>query len=90
MSRTTIRVDEHILREAKELAAKTGRTLTAVIEDSLRQTLARGRDEPRKPVELPTYGGGGLQPGVDLDDSAELWDLLDEAEGLHQRLRRGE
>jgi len=29
-------------------------------------------------VELPTFGEGGVQPGVDLDDSAALLDLMDD------------
>jgi hypothetical protein len=28
-------------------------------------------------VPLPTFGGQGLQPGVDLDDTATLLDLMD-------------
>jgi hypothetical protein len=29
---------------------------------------------PRRPVTLPTWGHGGVRPGVDLDDSASLLD----------------
>jgi hypothetical protein len=75
--RTTIRLDDQLLREAKALAAKTGRTLTAVIEDSLRRSLALSEGGDRSPADLPTFGGRGLQPGVDLDDSASLLDLMD-------------
>lgn len=76
--RTTVRLDEQLLRQAKEYAARTGRTLTAVIEDALRELLARSRHKRvREPVRLPTYGGKGLQPGVDLDDMASLLDLMD-------------
>jgi hypothetical protein len=28
-------------------------------------------------VALPTFSGGGLQPGVDLDDTASLFDLME-------------
>lgn len=35
---------------------------------------ARGRG---KRIPLPIYRGRGLQPGVDLDDSASLLDLMD-------------
>ena len=38
--RTTVRLDDELLSEAKQIAAKTNRTLTAVIEDALRQHLA--------------------------------------------------
>jgi hypothetical protein len=71
-------MDDDLLREAKSLAATTGRTLTQVIEDSLRETLARraaARARPR--VRLRTCKGEGLQPGIDLDNSAALWDLMD-------------
>ncbi|MGQ0815653.1 MAG: hypothetical protein ACT4O1_14555 [Gemmatimonadota bacterium] len=35
---------------------------------------------PRERVRLPTYGKGGLQPGVDLDNSAALLDLMEDFE----------
>jgi hypothetical protein len=76
--RTTIRLDDQLLRDAKQLAARTGRTLTAVISDSLREALARdAAPEPRQRFQLPTFGGDGLRPGVDLDDSAALLDLME-------------
>ncbi len=77
--RTTIRMDDDLLRQAKEHAARTGTTLTRVIEDAVRQLLARRRvNQVREPVRLPTYCGEGLQPGVDLDDTAALVELMDE------------
>jgi hypothetical protein len=76
--RTTVRLDDDLLRQAKALAARTGRTLTAVIEDGLRETLARHRRRQERPaVALPTFKGKGLRPGVDLDDTAGLFDILD-------------
>ncbi len=76
--RTTIRLDAPVLAEAKKLAADTGRTLTAVIEDALREVLAR-RKQPhgRRKVRLTTFRGTGLNPGVDLDDSASLLDRME-------------
>jgi hypothetical protein len=76
--RTTIRLDDDLLRQAKALAARTGRTLTSVIEDGLREALARhGRRQERRPVALSTFKGRGLQPGVDLDDTGGLLDIMD-------------
>lgn len=78
--RTTIRIDDQLLAQTKQLAAKTGRTITAVIEDSLRETLARQEESYRRePVKLPVVNGEGLQPGVDLDDFAALLDLMESA-----------
>jgi hypothetical protein len=78
--RTTVRLDDDLLREAKRHAAATGRTLTAVIEDALRETLGRRRQQgSRQRIKLRTVGGSGTQPGVDLDDSSALLDLMDRA-----------
>ena len=76
--RTTIRLDERLLAEAKEMAARSGLTLTALIEQALRESFSR-RQERRehRPVKLPASGKGGLLPGVDLDDSASLLDLME-------------
>lgn len=76
--RTTVRLDDHLLSQAKQLAARTGQTLTAVIEEALRIKLAASRRRSRAArVTLPTYGKGGVLPGVDLDDSASLLDLME-------------
>ncbi len=84
--RTTICLDDQLLAEAKRLAARTGRSLTAVIEDALRETLARQeRAAERLPVRLTTVSGKGLQPGVDLDDSASLLDLMGRFDGPDRR-----
>ncbi len=77
--RTTIRLDDSLIRQAKTLAARTGRTLTAVIEDALRAALAR--PEPRKEkrkITFVTFKGAGLMPGIDLDDTASLLDAMEE------------
>ena len=82
-----MRLDERVLREAKAVAAQERRTLTAVIDDALRQFLAR-RSAPRgkrPPVKLITFRGDGLQPGVDIDDTAALIDLMEADLPLHKR-----
>ena len=78
MARTTVRLDDNLLRQTRALAAETGRTLTAVIDDALREALARQRARGERPrVALPMFVGQGLQPGVDLDDSAGLLDIME-------------
>lgn len=73
-----MRLDDQLLTDAKEHAARTGRTLTALLEDALRALLAlENRSERRRSRKLPAYGEGGLQPGVDLDNSADLEDLME-------------
>ena len=74
--RTTVNIDDRLLVEAKTRAATTGRTLSEVLEDALREALARrGGPEPR--VALPVFQSVRLMPGVDLDDSAALLDLME-------------
>jgi hypothetical protein len=76
--RTTVRLDEHLLAEAKRQAAESGRTLTALLEEALREKLAkRPADQSRRRVSLPTFKGTGTLPGVDLDDSAAMFDLME-------------
>lgn len=77
--RTTLRLDDQLMRQAKQLAAETGRSLTAVIEDALREVFARRQPTaPDRRLELPKFGSGGLMPGVDIDHTASLWDVMDE------------
>ncbi len=76
--RTTIRLEESLLRQAKSRAAATGCSLNDFIADAVRAALAARPVRGRRTVELPTYdGGGGLRPGVELDDSAALLDLME-------------
>jgi hypothetical protein len=75
--RTTVRLDGDLLSAAKQRAAAEHMTLTALIEDSLRQTLAMRPAEPDERFSIRPFGGNGTLPGVDLDDSAALRDLMD-------------
>jgi Arc/MetJ family transcription regulator len=79
--RTTIRLDDELLTTAKRAALERGTTLTAVIEDALRRALMPNAELKREDVALPSFRGNGLQPGVDLDDSASLLDLMEERRG---------
>jgi Arc/MetJ family transcription regulator len=74
--RTTVRIDDRLLVEAKRRAAMSGRTLNELIEDALREAFAR-REGGRHRVELPVFRSARVMPGVDLDDGAALLDLMD-------------
>jgi len=84
--RTTITLDDHLLREAKMVAASSGKTLSEVVEDSLRESLARrNASTPRRRVKLHTFKGDGVMPGVDLNNSAALLDILEEGVDVNRR-----
>jgi len=76
--RTTIDLPDDLLAKAKKMAAESNRPLRALIEDALREALARRHPRSRSmPITLTTFGGAGLQPGVDLDDTSALLELMD-------------
>lgn len=81
--RTTVRLDDALLIDAKRLAAERGTTLTGVIEEALREVLSRSEHpEPSPRSRLPvSRRGGGLKPGVDLNGSAALLELMEAADG---------
>ncbi len=75
---TTFNLDDQLLRQTKEFAARTGTTVSAVVEDALREMLARQKETTQtRARNLSIISGQGLQPGVDLDDSAMLLDRMD-------------
>ena len=77
--RTTIRLDDNFLRQVKREAQRRGETITSMIEQGLRLVLASSQPrQPRKRVKIPvSREGGGVAPGVDLNDSAALLDLME-------------
>lgn len=76
--RTTIRLDDELFKQVKSHAARVGQTLTSVIEDALREVLARANTHPRPSASsLPTFEGDGLRDGVNLDDSGDLLEVME-------------
>jgi hypothetical protein len=75
MSRTTLTIDDKLLRELKKKAAEEGRSLQAVLNDLLRRAFAmpkRGR------FKLDLQGWKATeQPGVDILDRDKLFDLME-------------
>lgn len=78
--RTTVRLDDALLEQAKREASRRRATLTSLIEQGLRLVLAQSRTarEPRRRVVLPvSRAAGGVLPGIDLNDSAALLDVME-------------
>jgi Ribbon-helix-helix protein, copG family len=78
--RTTVRLDQALLERVRAEAAKRKTTLTALIEQGLELVLRQPlKSSRRPPVALPECrAGGGTLPGIDLNDSASLFDRLDD------------
>ena len=77
MKRTTIGLDDELFRELKARAAREGTTLGRLVNDLL---WAAARPAAKKPYvfHLPvSRRGGGLLPGVCLEDKQSLRDIMD-------------
>lgn len=77
--RTTVRLDDKLLEEAKKEAARQRKTLTSFMDEAIRQALAQSKQPvSRKRVRLPvSRATGGTLPGVDLNDSASLLEVME-------------
>ena len=77
--RTTLDLDDDVAKAVKKAAAETGRTMTEVIEQSLRETLLRPAAVAARPFRprLPIVRGR-LKPGVDITDRDALYDLMED------------
>ncbi|HSN90431.1 MAG TPA: hypothetical protein VLS93_04320 [Anaeromyxobacteraceae bacterium] len=75
MVRTTLAIEDVLLRELKTRAAREGRTVQQVANELLR----RGMRAARPAYKLALRGSRAkLAPGVDLADRDRLLDLMDE------------
>jgi len=77
--RTTVSIQDDLLRQVKEASLARNCTLGEVIEDALRLALsARPKAAGAARVRpLKTFRGSGLQPGVDLSSSAGLLEIME-------------
>ena len=76
--RLIIHLNDDLLVEVRKAAAESGVSLSRLIEDSLRESLCgRKHSAPKRRVRLTTFRGAGLLPGVDLDNTSALLDLMD-------------
>jgi len=81
--RTTVRLPDDLLENARKRAAEQGRTLTSMIEEGLNRVLSEPRAAKRSLIRLPvSTSDGGTLPGVDLNRSTDLLDLM-EQQGDH-------
>jgi hypothetical protein len=75
--RTTLNIDDKLLAIAKHRAVEQEVTLTRVIEDALHDAFSRAEEKSAK-IGLLTVSGSGVKPGIDLDRTSSLLDIMEE------------
>ena len=75
--KTTLDIDDHLLADAKVLAARQRTTLTRLIEEGLRLRLSPAPARSGKFVLPVMKGRGGLMPGIDPLSNKSLLDAAD-------------
>lgn len=65
--RTTISLDDRLAVQVRREAAAQGLSVSAFIGKTLDDAIKRREPAVEKPFRLVTVGGGGPNPGIDLD-----------------------
>jgi hypothetical protein len=73
--RTTLDLDEPILKELKARKAAEGKSLGRLVSDLLADSL--GRNRPRQRKALPRWVSRPMSARVDLDDKDAVYSALD-------------
>ncbi len=76
LMKTTLNIDQHVLRAAKKLAAERGTTLTQIVEDALREAIAERPAEREYRLRLTTTKGD-RPPAADAADREALYDAME-------------
>jgi plasmid stability protein len=75
--RTTLNLDEGLMRALKRRAAETGRTMTEMVEEAVRELLAR-EDEGSQVEEFRFLTvRGRRRPAVDIADRDAILDVME-------------
>ena len=83
--KTTLQLPDELYREIKASAALSGRSITSIVEESLRRFLADATTvEGLSPLPVSSSQGGFtdefMTTGIDLHDTSEVLAWLDQVE----------
>ena len=78
--KTTLNIDDSVMRRLREEAARRGTTMSALVEAGLRRVLAPAvaGKQPGTLPPMPTWNSGGFR--VDIADRDALYRVLEEDE----------
>ncbi|QDU90600.1 hypothetical protein Pla175_40090 [Pirellulimonas nuda] len=81
MVETTICLDDKLMEEAQRLAAETGRSLDALLDNVLRDAVQRSKQAEQETVKpFPTFKLGQPPAGLDMNNNEAVRDFLDAEE----------
>ena len=80
--RTTVRLNDQLLLDAKKFALQHNQTLTDLIENALRQMI---QATPIEPTALPTWDLGTPLVELDFSDTSAIQDFLDQGTNVYSR-----
>lgn len=73
--KTTLNIDDAVMKRLKEEAARTGRTMSELVEAGIRLILQGRPEAPPDLPDLPTWESGGAL--VDVADRDALHDVME-------------
>lgn len=74
--KTTLSLDESVMRRLKEQAAREGRTMSELVDEALRTLLDGRRSKPKRLRPLPRHDMG--RELVDVTDRRAVLRILDD------------
>lgn len=78
MARTTLDIEDEILKRARQKAAAEATTLTSVVEEALALYTSAPRKPARKVMSRWVTVRGKQAPAVDIADRDRLYDAMDD------------
>lgn len=72
--KTTLNIDDSVMKQLRQESARTGRTISELVESALRLSLRRKKPSPKLPP-LPVLDSGGAK--VDVADRDALYQVME-------------
>jgi hypothetical protein len=85
--RTTLTIDDGLLRQLRQKALDSGKPFKQVVNETLRAGLHQPLNPAREPYRCPTFSIGALTPGVDFSKATLLAAQLED-DALIDKLRQ--
>ncbi|MGD0517968.1 MAG: hypothetical protein ABSA26_10580 [Thermoguttaceae bacterium] len=82
----TIHIDDQLFIRVQQVAQATGQTVDAVISNALAETLeSQEKPSSGEKTHLVRNGKMKIRPGIDINNNAELRDIMEEGLDVSRR-----